>query len=102
MLTGDNPEELAELTPEQAVVKLQRQNVRLRCKAEAAMALEQENATLKSQLQEVANQMVRYPNWMMQYLNNDFQSFWTNAHTSKSMQLAAQAFACTSTPMCYI
>ena len=61
VLTGDNLEELAELSPEQAVAKLQRQNARLRRKAEAAMNLEQENANLKSQLQEVANQMVRCP-----------------------------------------
>ena len=57
--TGDGLEGLSELPPEQAVVKLQRQNARLRRKAEAAMALEQENATLKSQLHDMASQMVR-------------------------------------------
>lgn len=57
--TGDGLEGLSELPPEQAVVKLQRQNARLRRKAEAAMALEQENGNLKSQLHDMANQMVR-------------------------------------------
>ena len=51
-------EGVSELPPEQAVVKLQRLNTRLRRKAETALALEQENATLKSQLQDLANQMV--------------------------------------------
>jgi len=45
------------LPPEQAVIKLQRQNARLRRKAEAAMALEQENAGLKTQLEDLAAQM---------------------------------------------
>ena len=40
------------------MIKLQRQNARLRRKAEAAMALEQENAGLKTQLEELAAQMV--------------------------------------------
>ena len=61
LCAGDNLEEIAELPPEQAVAKLQRLNGRLRRKAEAAMALEQENANLKSQLQDVANQMVSSP-----------------------------------------
>ena len=56
---GDVLEGLSELPPEQAVVKLQRQNARLRRKAEAAMALEQENAGLKSQLEDLAAQVVR-------------------------------------------
>lgn len=56
---GDGLEGLSELPPEQAVVKLQRQNARLRRKAEAAMAFEQENANLKSQLHDMASQMVR-------------------------------------------
>ena len=55
---GDGLEGLSELPPEQAVVKLQRQNARLRRKAEAAMALEQENAGLKGQLHDMASQMV--------------------------------------------
>lgn len=57
--TGDGLEGLSELPPEQAVVKLQRQNARLCRKAEAAMALEQENGNLKGQLHDMANQMVR-------------------------------------------
>ena len=40
------------------MIKLQRQNARLRRKAEAAMALEQENAGLKIQLEVLAAQMV--------------------------------------------
>ncbi len=39
------------------MIKLQRQNARLRRKAEAAMALEQENAGLKTQLEDLAAQM---------------------------------------------
>ena len=58
--TGDGLEGLSELPPEQAVVKLQRQNARLRKKAEAAMVLEQEIVNLKSQLQDMASQMVRF------------------------------------------
>ena len=54
---GDVLEGLSELPPEQAVIKLQRQNARLRRKAEAAMALEQENAGLKTQLEDLAAQM---------------------------------------------
>ena len=50
-------EGISELPPEQAVVKLQRLNTRLRRKAEAALALEQENTNLKTQLQDLANQM---------------------------------------------
>lgn len=55
---GDGLEGLSELPPEQAVVKLQRQNARLRRKAEAAMAMEQENVNLKSQLHDLALQVV--------------------------------------------
>lgn len=57
MCAGDVLEGLSELPPEQAVIKLQRQNARLRRKAEAAMALEQENAGLKTQLEDLATQM---------------------------------------------
>lgn len=57
---GDGIEGLSELPPEQAVVKLQRQNARLRRKAEAAMAIEQENANLKTQLHDLATHMVRF------------------------------------------
>ena len=70
--TGDGLEGLSELPPEQAVVKLQRQNARLRRKAEAAMALEQENASLKSQLHDMASQMVR---WALQ--QDPDGSFWS-------------------------
>ena len=56
---GGSPEGIADLPPEEAIAKLQRQNVRLRRKAETALELEQENAQLKTQLQEVASQMVR-------------------------------------------
>ena len=58
LYAGEGLEGLSDLPPEQAVVKLQRQNARLRRKAEAAMALEQENANLKSQLNDVSGQMV--------------------------------------------
>lgn len=40
------------------MIKLQRQNARLRRKVEAAMALEQENAGLKTQVEDLAAQMV--------------------------------------------
>lgn len=56
--TGGSPEGIADLSPEEAVVKLQRQNLRLRRKAESALALEQENAQLKTQLEDIATQMV--------------------------------------------
>lgn len=49
---------MADLPPEEAIAKLERQNVRLRRKAESALALEQENAQLKAQLQDIATQMV--------------------------------------------
>lgn len=57
--TGGSPEGINDLPPEEAIAKLQRQNVRLRRKAEAALVLEQENAQLKTQLEEIATQMVR-------------------------------------------
>ena len=56
----DGIEGLSELPPEQAVVKLQCQNARLRRKAEAAMAIEQENANLKTQLHDLRTQMVTF------------------------------------------
>ena len=65
----DGLEGLSELPPEQAVVKLQRQNARLRRKAEAVMGFEQENARLKSQLQDLATQMV-----CMTYLHSPSES----------------------------
>ena len=55
---GGSPEGIVDLPPEEAIAKLQRQNARLRRKAETALELEQENAQLKTQLQEVAAQMV--------------------------------------------
>ena len=46
------------LSPEQAVIKLQRHNAALQRKAQAAMALEQENALLLSQLDSMTEREV--------------------------------------------
>ena len=46
------------LSPEQAVIKLQRHNTALQRKAQAAMALEQENALLQSQLDSMTEREV--------------------------------------------
>lgn len=46
------------LSPEQAVIKLQRHNAALQRTAQAAMALEQENALLQSQLDSMTEREV--------------------------------------------